>query len=229
MVQKQTSAATKRSKPAAAAPAPATTDGGTGPSDAPAPRITGKVEIIALDRVRPNSWNPNRMTEFQVESTREGMKHQGWLASYALLVWRTDEQGRERNLIIDGEHRWRIAQELGFEKGPMVFLDGVSAKRAKEMTIEFDNKRGKFDNVALRDLLKDIGLDDGLAFRLGFDEDTFNDLMKDNVVLPPADFSEVTIDAQTDYTCPKCGYEWSGKPSAKKDVKKKNVGKPVAA
>jgi hypothetical protein len=193
-------------------PAPVETSG--------APRITGKIEVALLDRVRPNPWNPNRMTEHQVESTRAGMKAEGWVASYALLVWRTDETGKARNLIIDGEHRWRIGTELGFTKAPMVFLDGITEKRAKEMTIEFDNKRGKFDDVALRDLLKDIGVDDdGLAFRLGFDEATFAALMTETNVLPPGDFSEVNIDATTDYTCPKCGYEWSGAPSAKKSAK----------
>jgi hypothetical protein len=195
-----------------AAAAPATAGAGTGSEM----KITGKIEIARLDRVKPNTWNPNRMTEFQVESTREGLRKDGWLAAYALLIWRTDEQGKAHNVIIDGEHRWRIASELGFTKGPMVFLDGISAKRAREMTIEFDNKRGKFDEVALRDLINAIGFDDDTAFRLGFDDDTFKALMDTSNVLPPSDFSEVSIDAKTDYTCPKCGYEWSGASSAKK-------------
>lgn len=180
-------------------------------------RVTGEVVLKRLDRVTPNNWNPNRMTEFQVESTRAGLERDGWLAAYALLVWGTDERGARRDVIIDGEHRWRIASELGLIEGPMVFLDGVSEKRAKEMTIELDNKRGKFDDVALRDLLKDIGFDDeGLAFRLGFDESTFAALVTETNVLPPSDFSEVSIDATTDYRCPKCAYEWSGAPSSKK-------------
>jgi len=213
MVEK-TSAATKRPRRAASEPAPVIPIGGLAASGEP-PKIRGKVEIIALERVRPNPWNPNRMTEHQVKSTREGMKNEGWLAAYALLIWRTDDKGRERNLIIDGEHRWRIGIELGFTKAPMVFLDNLPERRAKEMTIEFDQKRGRFDDVALRDLIKDIGLDDGLAFRLGFDEATFDALMEPNNVLPPSDFSEVSIDAKTDYTCPKCAYEWSGAPSSK--------------
>lgn len=213
--------ATKRtrraSKAAGAAPAAAPP---AAPASAP-PRITGEVRLAPIDSVKPNTWNPNRMTEFQVESTREGMKANGWIASYALLVWRTDEKGRKRNVIIDGEHRWRIATELGFTEGPMAFIDGISEKRAMEMTIEFDNKRGKFDTVALRDLLKHIGVEDeGLAFRLGFDDSTFEALMKNEHVLPPSDFSEVTIDAKTDYTCPKCGYEWSGKAASKKSESK---------
>jgi len=187
----------------------------------PGVRITGQVVVATLERVKPNSWNPNRMTEYQLESTREGLRREGWLAAYALLVWGTDEKGARKDIIIDGEHRWRCAREIGFVEGPMVFLDGVTERRAKEMTIEFDNKRGKFDEPTLRQLLADIGPDEGLAFRLGFDDETFAALTTPKDILPPGDFSEVTIDAKTDYCCPKCGYEWSGAAAAKR---KANAG-----
>jgi hypothetical protein len=192
-------------------------------------RITGKVVLAPLADVQPNTWNPNRMTEFQIESTRAGLLADGWLAAYALLVWGTDEKGIKRNVIIDGEHRWRIARDLGFVDGPMVFLTGVTARRAKEMTIEFDSKRGRFDEVALRDLLTDIGVDDGLAFRLGIDDEAFAALMNPSPVLPPGDFSEVSVDAQTDYRCPKCSYEWSGQSSGKKNELAKEERKAAKA
>lgn len=181
-------------------------------------RVTGEVVLASLERVKPNSWNPNRMTEFQLESTRDGLSRQGWLAAYALLVWGTDEKGKRRDVIIDGEHRWRLARELGFVEGPMVFLDGITEQRAKEMTVELDNKRGKFDEPSLRTLLASLEPDEGLAFRLGFDDETFAALMAPKDVLAPGDFSEVTIDAKTDYCCPKCGYEWSGAAAAKKKM-----------
>lgn len=201
------------------AKAAASTPDAPAPPDAAAARITGTVVLAPLGSVQPNTWNPNRMTEFQVESTRAGLVANGWLAAYALLVWGTDQKGKKRNVIIDGEHRWRIARDIGFTEGPMVFLDGVTEKRAKEMTIEFDAKRGRFDDVALRDLIAEIGVDEGLAFRLGFDDQAFKELLNPRTVLPPGDFSEVTIDAQTEYTCPKCGYEWSGQSGTNKKLK----------
>jgi hypothetical protein len=211
------------------APSARRRSGGKGKAAPEGVRITGKVEHAPLESVQPNTWNPNRMTEFQVESTRAGLLADGWLAAYALLVWGTDEKGIERNIIIDGEHRWRIARELGFVEGPMVFLEGVTAKRAKEMTIEFDSKRGRFDEVALRDLIAEIGVDDGLAFRLGLDDEAFKALMNPSPILPPGDFSEVNVDAHTDYTCPKCGYEWSGQSSGKKNAEAKEERKAAKA
>jgi len=198
----------------------------------PQAKVTGKVVMARLDRVRPNDWNPNRMTEFQMESTREGMRTGGWLAAYALLVWGKDEKGKRRDVIIDGEHRWRIANELAMPEGPMVFLDGLTEREAKKLTIALDNKRGDFDRVALRDLIGDIGVVDGLGFELGFDEASFTALMDPGNPLPPGDFSSVDINAKTTYCCPKCGYEWNGAPAAKtakKTAKKKTSRRAASA
>lgn len=177
---------------------------------APEAVITGKVVMAPLSRVTPNGWNPNRMTEFLMKSTREGMRKKGWLAAYALLVWGTDRAGKRRDVIIDGEHRWRIARELGIQQGPMVFLDGLTEQQAKELTIELDNKRGRFDEVALRDLVGSLDQRDGLAFDLGFDDDSWKKLIAPSNAIPPGDFSSVDINAQTKYKCPKCSYEWTG-------------------
>jgi hypothetical protein len=192
-------------------------------------RVTGKVELAPIVDVLPNGWNPNRMTEFQIESSRDGFRRNGWLSSQPLLVWRTDERGKKRNLIIDGEHRWRIARDLGFELGPMVFLDGLTKKQAQELTIELDSKRGQFDDVALRDLVAQLDGGAELAFRLGFDDATFKDLMTLAPMHPPADFQDVTIDAKTDYRCPKCNYEWSGAPSVKAKANRKKRDERQAA
>lgn len=190
-----------------------------------APRLTGKVVLAPTSRVKPNDWNPNRMTEFQMETTRDGFRRHGWITAYALLVWGTDEKGKRRDVIIDGEHRWRVADELGIKEGPMVFLDGLTQKQAMELTVEMDNKRGAFDPTALGDVLRKIGVDDGLAMRLGFDDETFKRLLDQPPVLPPDDFRDVTIDATTQYCCPKCGYEWSGQSASKKDKGKKGSKK----
>lgn len=189
-------------------------------SSTPKLRIAGNVVIAPLSRVKPNTWNPNQMTEFLRESTKRGLVEDGWVAAYALLVWGKDEKGKRRDIIIDGEHRWELASELGFTEGPMVFLDGLTEKQAREMTIKFDAKRGKFDDLRLADLIRSIAEpgDADLGMRLGFDDVALAALMDVTPTLPPSEFREVSIDAQTSYCCPKCGYEWNGAPSRSKQA-----------
>jgi len=129
------------------------------------------------------------MTPFMKESLRAGLETDGWLSSQALLVWGKDASGKQRNVIIDGEHRWTAARELGMERGPMVFLDGVSERAAKALTIKMNQKRGTFDDDGLAALLRDIQADfeddRALALDLGVDElDVMGMLAEPEILIP---------------------------------------------
>lgn len=80
-------------------------------------RVVGEVVMRPLSDVQKNSWNPNRMTDFMKESLKQGLLSDGWLKSQSLLIWGTDDKGERRDVIIDGEHRWSAASELGFQIG----------------------------------------------------------------------------------------------------------------
>lgn len=141
-------------------------------------QVVGKVVSKRLESVRPNSWNPNEMSTFQKDSLRHGLLTDGWMASQALLVWGVDDKGCEQNVIIDGEHRWAAARELGFKKAPMVFLDGLTEAAAKALTVKMNAKRGKFQEEALGVLLRGIQFELGvpdLAIDLGLEQE---DVMK---------------------------------------------------
>lgn len=176
--------------------------------------VMGEVRILPLARFKPNSWNPNRMTDFQFRSLKVDMGESGWPASEALLVWGKDDKGVVRDVIINGEHRWRAAGEIGMTSGPVAVLDGLTEKQAKEWTIKLDNKRGSFDREALSTLVREISVGSDpakLAVTLGFDDAAMKSLLEGKPSHAPGEFREVTIDAKCDYKCPKCAYEWSGK------------------
>lgn len=139
--------------------------------------IVGKQDVRSIDSVKPNGWNPNAMTPFMKEALVEGLKSDGWLSSQSLLVWGTDEKGRPRNLIIDGEHRWTAAKEIGFLEAPMVVLNGIPEAKAKTLTIAMNQKRGEFKDKELGELIRSIQFDlgDKIGLRLGFVE---ADMMK---------------------------------------------------
>jgi hypothetical protein len=160
---------------------------------ATAPRVVGTAVITALSKVKPNTWNPNRMTPFIRDALKHGLEVDGWLASQALLIWGTDETGKDRNIIIDGEHRFVVASELGFKKGPMVFLHKLTEAQAKALTVKMNQKRGAWDETLLADLVKEIQFDvslPDLGLDLGLEQDDLMALLAeiavplDNAIAP---------------------------------------------
>lgn len=160
-----------------------------------APQITGDVVLKPLSSVKPNSWNPNVMTEWEMDSLTHGFLTDGWLASHALLVWGRDDKGDWQGLIIDGEHRWTVANKLGMLEGPMVFLNGISEAQAKALTIKMGTKRGTFAPLPLAELIKSIQFDlgtDDMALDLGIPSDDLMKMLAEQpVLLPPPDNAPV--------------------------------------
>lgn len=133
--------------------------------------VVGVVKVRPLNLVKPNDWNPNEMDAQMSASLRQGLVEDGWLLSQSLLVWGKDNRGKDRNLIIDGEHRWTEALALGFTEGPMVVLDGLKPAEARALTIKLNQKRGRFNDLlpdVIRSIQRDLpSIDLGLS--LGFD------------------------------------------------------------
>jgi hypothetical protein len=154
----------------------------------PQARLVGKVVIAKLDAVTKNDWNPNEMTLFERQSLRHGLLKDGWLVSHALTIWRTDEKGKTKNIIIDGEHRWEEAKALGMVEGPMVFLDGVTLADAKQLTVKLDAKRGRFNEeklgVLVRSVQEVLHLETQ-ALDLGIDAKLLTEYLKPQDTLPP--------------------------------------------
>lgn len=141
-------------------------------------RLRGKVEILPLDLVRPNAWNPNRVPEHVMESIRHGFRVDGWLVSQALLVWATDEIETPQNMIIDGEHRWRCARDVGLREGPMVRLYGLSLREAKALTIKLNQKRGDWSENDLARVLAELATEgEILSVDYGFAPDEIDALL----------------------------------------------------
>lgn len=154
------------------------------------PRVVGKVQMLPLASVKANSWNMNGMTDFQKESLKQGLAKDGWMASQALLIWGTDTKGKAKNIIIDGEHRWIAASELGMKTGPMVVLEGVSEIDAKALTIKMNHKRGESDPERLALVVKELQAKYGgdMAMELGIVEEELVVLTAEpEIVIAPLD------------------------------------------
>ncbi len=144
----------------------------------PTIQVRGEVVMRKLNSVTNNPWNPNTMSDEMKASLLHGLRKDGWLASQSLLIWGTDDKGKQQNLIIDGEHRWKAAVEDGLKRGPMVFLDGISSSEAKALTIKMNQKRGEWDVDLLAGVVKELELEgEDLVLELGLGEDFVTQLL----------------------------------------------------
>jgi hypothetical protein len=73
-----------------------------------------------------------------------------------MLVWGSDEHGTTKNIIINGEHRWRAARDLGRTKGPAMFMHNLPEREAKALTVRLDNAHGDPDREKIAALLRSM-------------------------------------------------------------------------
>jgi len=108
--------------------------------------------MIALDKLRPNPWNPNRFPAELLLKLRAAIAEKGMLGT---LLVRPREDHFE---VVDGEHRLSIARELGLSELPCRVLD-LSDTEAKIKTLQLNGFRGENDPERLARLLLDLSLD----------------------------------------------------------------------
>ena len=109
------------------------------------------IEIVNI-RVRdlvPNPWNPNRMDDEMLRKEVESIKAFGFVDPITVRPFGKIFQ------IIDGEHRWKAASELGLAEVPCIVLD-VDDETAEQLTIVLNDLRGKPNEERLAALVRDL-------------------------------------------------------------------------
>ena len=103
---------------------------------------------IAVKDIKPNEWNPNKMTDRMMTHLLEEYKRIGCVQP--ILI-------NKKNIIIDGEHRWKAAKEFGLKEIPCIQVD-MDERDAKITTVNMNQIKGEVDPLKLADLL--ISLED---------------------------------------------------------------------
>ena len=136
-----------------------------------------KVQDIPVGKLTPNPWNPNRMSDVTYAKLRAYVEREGFVEP---LIVRPHGDGYE---ILGGEHRWRVAQELGYEAVPCVVVK-LDDRRAKILSVNLNELKGQTVPDLLADLVHDLSHDltlEDLATQLPYDLadlHDFTDLLK---------------------------------------------------
>ncbi len=94
------------------------------------------VEYLAINAVRPNSYNPNRQSKDDFELLSRSIDEDGF--NQPIVV------RKETMEIVDGEHRWRCAREKGFTQIPCVLVS-MTDQQMRVSTLRHNRARGSED------------------------------------------------------------------------------------
>ncbi len=104
---------------------------------------------VDIDKVHPNSWNPKEPNTKEYENVKKSLEINGY--AQPILV-REDGDGFE---IIDGQHRFLAAKELGYSEIYIYNAGQISDEDAKSMTIWMQTQV-PFDEVQLAPIVVEL-------------------------------------------------------------------------
>jgi hypothetical protein len=122
-----------------------------------------KTITIAVDRIEPNPWNPNKQSDFMFEKERESIREFGFIDPCTV---REHPKKKGWYQMIDGEHRWKGAVAEGYDEIECISLGTLSDAKAKALTDILNNLRGEQDPALRGALIKQILEDDESLRRL---------------------------------------------------------------
>ena len=115
---------------------------------------------IAVNRIEANDYNPNEMTETEYAECKKEIKHLKRIPKP--IVVRRAAKG-EKFIIIDGEHNWKAAKELGFSMLPCEVLS-IEPPEAMRQTYK-RNQHGTFNKIKLGKMFERIMKENNLSLR----------------------------------------------------------------
>lgn len=113
-------------------------------------KLNKELKVVDINLLDANPWNPNEEALEMFDKVRSNIKEYGFIDP--VLV----REKNERYQIIDGEHRWRAAKELGFTEVTIQNMGEVHDWDAEFLTLQMNNLRGEDNQVKRGKILKDL-------------------------------------------------------------------------
>jgi hypothetical protein len=118
----------------------------------------GDTVMIDPAEVEPNPWNPNRLPDHIMEALTENIRRHGF--NQSITIRRKDDDSAWQ--IVDGEHRWEAASQIGLEAIPCTIVE-MDDSTAKSETLAMNKLRGEMEPVEVAKILKEIEEDISLS------------------------------------------------------------------
>lgn len=134
---------------------------------------TLKITYVPIDDLYPNAYNPNRQSDREFELLLKSMEEDGFTTPIVAQA--------KSKMIVDGEHRWRAAQRLGYKELPVVLVD-MSDPQMKIATLRHNRARGSEDielTIKVLQDLRTLGALDHAVDSLNMTEVELNTLIDD--------------------------------------------------
>jgi ParB-like chromosome segregation protein Spo0J len=148
--------------------------------------------------------HPRNVRQGDIGAICESLKAHG---QYRAIVFQ-----KSSNQIIAGNHTWKAAKSLGWDQIAATEFD-CDDETALRILLA-DNKASDlatYDNDQLEDLLRELALTEKALEGTLFDGNNLDEIINDNEIPLMDEFPEYNENIDTQYHCPKCRYEWSGK------------------
>lgn len=153
-----------------------------------------QVQRVKIEFLKTHPRNPRRG---DVDAIAESLLINGQIG--AIVVQQST------NFVIGGNHTLQAAQQLGWEEIDVIWRDVDDDQALRELLVlNRASDLATYDNDTLLALLQ--SLDDLVG--TGYDEETMNALLVEDVPEFEPDDDQGTLDLTTPKECPKCHYRW---------------------
>lgn len=116
-------------------------------------------EMIAIENIHPNEWNPNEMNEAEFNRLVKEIKDVGFITPLEVVPYLDEATGETRYVILGGEHRYRAAKILGLAKVPCTILRHkkfADKDFQKAMTVRLQVLHGQLNKDKMVKLFQDF-------------------------------------------------------------------------
>jgi ParB-like chromosome segregation protein Spo0J len=116
-------------------------------------KLHDQVVKIPVKDVILNDWNPNFVPSDIKDAIKDDIEQNGFIGP--IVIQKYNERMKKKNVIINGEHRFKTLKEMGGKEVPVVIVD-VDDEMAQVLTIRLNREHGELLPNKVGDVLNNI-------------------------------------------------------------------------